>query len=360
MMDEKRLEQKYRELKHQAAPDLWARIEGNLKDHPERAGKAQHAETIREFPQRKRGKTPVYGMAAAAAAILVLVAAVPQLDRIGGGKSAAPMMNQAAADSDMEAAPMDMAPENTAQGDAAIPETQEMALSSEVTAAENSAENSAGNSAGKAKAAGAAKDLPDGVLSYGQLQLTSWQPLQVPEQAVTVPEDSQYFSEGILGDTELLCGATVISAELETDHSGKAVKVVYELELDQVYYAEDYTAGMDRFTVKSPIIKTDGDEAYVLYQLLPEGTYLLPLKKQDGDWELLYPFAPQIQVTGEGAYLFHSGYVSLVTEDTSVVIGSQEGANDYYYDRMLLREDDNFLSDFVSLVEHQAQGRKKE
>ena len=64
-------------------------------------------------------------------------------------------------------------------------------------------------------------------------------------------------------------------------------------------------------------------------------------------------------MTGDGAYLFHSGYASLVTEDTSVVIGIQEGENDYYYDRMLLREDGNFLSDFVSLVEHQTQGRKK-
>ena len=36
MMDEKRLEEEYRNLKRQAAPDLWARIDANLKDHPER------------------------------------------------------------------------------------------------------------------------------------------------------------------------------------------------------------------------------------------------------------------------------------------------------------------------------------
>lgn len=305
MMDEKRLKQEYTELKRQAAPNLWARIEGNLKDHPERVSTDKEAEVIRRLPDKKRRKTPFYGMAAAAAAILVLAVTVPQLDRMGSSKSAAP-----AGLLPTEAAPV-------------IHEMEIM------------------------------REAPD------QLRKTAWQPLQVPEQAVTVPEDSQYFSEGILGDTELLCAATVISAELETDHSGKAVKVVYELAVDQVYYAEDYTTGMDMITVKSPIIKTDGDEAYVLYQLLPESTYLLPLKKQDGDWELLYPFAPQIQVTGDGAYLFHSGYASLVTEDTSVVIGIQEGENDYYYDRMLLREDDNFLSDFVSLVEHQTQGRKK-
>ena len=79
---------------------------------------------------------------------------------------------------------------------------------------------------------------------------------------------------------------------------------------------------------------------------------------EDGVWELLYPFAPQIQVTGDGAYLFHSGYASLVSSEASVVIGSQEGESDYYYDRMLLRDDDNFLSDLISLVEREAQGRK--
>ena len=32
MMDEKRLEQEYRKLKHQQAPDLWKRIEENLRE----------------------------------------------------------------------------------------------------------------------------------------------------------------------------------------------------------------------------------------------------------------------------------------------------------------------------------------
>ena len=57
-------------------------------------------------------------------------------------------------------------------------------------------------------------------------------------------------------------------------------------------------------------------------------------------------------MTGDGAYLFHSGYVSLVNDTTDVVIGSQEGENDYYYDRMVLRNDEDFLSQLVSLVEH--------
>lgn len=192
--------------------------------------------------------------------------------------------------------------------------------------------------------------LPEGILACDQLQLASYQPVALPGNAVTVAEDSQYFSEDILRDAELLCGARVTGVSLEQDATGKAVKVVYEMAMEQVYYAEDYVTGMETVTVKSPIIKTDGDEMYILYQLQPGGTYLLPLYKPGQDWELLYPFAPQIQVTGDGAYLFHTGYTSLMTEDTSLVIGRPEGDNDYFYDRMVLRRDENFLSDLLKLV----------
>jgi hypothetical protein len=194
--------------------------------------------------------------------------------------------------------------------------------------------------------------LPEGVLSYGQLKLAAYQPVAVPENAVTTAEDSQYFSEDILRDTQLLCGGTVTNVSFEQDQSGKAVKVVYEMTLDQVYFSEDYITGTETITVKSPIVRTDGDEVYILYQLQAGGTYLLPLHKPEQDWELLYPFAPQIQVTGDGAYLFHSGYSSLMNEDTSVVIGSPEGNNDYFYDRMVLRDDKDFLSELLALIEH--------
>lgn len=402
MMDEKRFEQEYREMKRQAAPDLWARIEGNLADHPEREEQAQQeahlgqTAEVQEFPRKRKGRRPVYGMAAAAAAVLVLVVAGPQLRRGGSSMSAAPMVGAAQADGEMEMAQAGAAetwaaaaeagadaaqsgndagvsaaaPGSTAAAPAPSGSTSGMAGAGADTGADTTAKSAASTPPGaNEKASGAmvtagtppetASDVTD-VPQVTAIQPALWQPLSVPENAVTVAEDSQYFSEGILGDTELLCGATVTSASLEQDASGRAVKVVYELTLDKIYYSEDYTAGITKLTVKSPIIETDGDEAYVLYQLKPETTYLLPLKTQDGGWELLYPFAPQIQVTGDGAYVFHSGYASLVTEDTSVMAGDPEGTNDYYYDRMLLREDDNFLSDFVSLVTDQVQGRKTE
>ncbi len=392
-MDEKMLEQEYRKLKRQAAPDLWNRIEMNLAEHPEReaepaemagaeyqAGeparldKAEHqaAEPARldeiepkaaqniskrvDSHRRVPVWRPAFGMAAAAALVVVTVVA----NRQAGSKSMAPDMMMRKPLAAAEAAPM--APEN------------ELAEMIEETAADMIQENDgidagAGGSdkmeaggAGSGAYAGAeafsGERTGRGVLTYEELELAAYQPMAVPDRAVTVPEDSAYFSEAILGDTGLLCGGTVTEVSLEQDASGRAVKVVYEISLDQVYYSEDYTTGMETITVKSPIVETEGDKAYVLYQLQKGGTYLLPLKDQDGAWELLYPFAPQIQVTGDGAYLFHSGFASLVSSEASVVIGSQEGDSDFYYDRMLLRDDDNFLSDLISLVEREAQGRK--
>ncbi len=371
-MDEKRLEQEYRELKHKAAPDLWDRIEKGLKEHPRR----QETETISdtepvvwdeksarlmEIPDRE-GKRPqkrlrrIYGMAAAAAAMLALVITVPKMtDKKSEMKSMARDAGQeiiaAETKADIGNALSEAGGEDRA-GDRAEYKAEDRTEYK----AEAGTEDRAGYKA-EARAEDRAEyqakaGTTDGILYYEELKLAAYRPMAVPENAVTVPEDSQYFSEAILKDAQLLCGGTVTKVSFEKDSSGKAVKVVYEMTLDQVYYAEDYTAGMETITVKSPIIKTDGDEVYILYQLQPGGVYLLPLCRKDKDWELLYPFAPQIQVTGDGEYLFHSGYASLVNEATSVVIGSQEGSNDYYYDRMVLRKDEDFLSDLLALAGH--------
>lgn len=300
MIDEKRLEQEYRKLQEQAAPDLWDRIEGKLKEHPERNA----IEEIKPAPAgeagQKRKKGPVwyrswYGLATAAAVIAVTFG---------------------------------------------------------VNLVRNSGQVTSGMTAGPAMAA-----LAPGVVTWRQLSVPVYAALSVPEQAKTLSEDAWYFSEDILADTELLCEAKVHGVSLEYDDSGNAAKVVYEMTIDEVYYAEDYVSFAELIQVKSPIICSDGDEAYLLYQLQVDGGYLLPLKKQEGSWELLFPFAPQVQILKQGGYLFHSGYASLVDNDISVVVGQQEAANDYYYDRMLLRTDNRFLSDFLTLVEHKVQGR---
>lgn len=308
MIDEKRLEQEYRRLQKEAAPDLWDRIEGQLREHPEREIRTTQTRTAVQEPetgdsranQRTRfRRRQWYGLATAAAV---------------------------------------------------------MAVTFGVSLVRNSGQTPMDQAAGMPDGAATVASSP-GVVTWKQLSVPAYTALSIPEQARTVPEDAWYFSEDILADTELLCGARIRNVSFEYDSSGNASKVVYDMTIDEVYYAEDYASPAEQIQVKSPIIQTDGDEAYLLYQLQVDGRYLLPLKKQEGIWELLFPFAPQIQVLEQGGYLFHSGYTSLMDDDTAVVVGQQEAANDYYYDRMLFREDDSFLSDFLTLVEREVQGR---
>lgn len=306
MIDEKRLEREYRKLEEAAAPDLWDRIEMRLEERPGRepasvSGHAGGEDTAKQGGGAGKGS----GWAR-------------RLRRYGYGLTAA-----AAA----------------------------IAVTAGLNAGRNSADRTADGAAGTSAETTAAA-VTEGAMPYKQLSVSAYTALPIPEQAVTVPEDTWYFSEAILEDTELLCGAEVGSVSFEYDSFGNAVKVVYDLTIDEIYYAEDYAPSAGQLQVKSPIVKADGDEAYLLYQLQEGSTYLLPLKKQEGAWELLYPFAPQVQVLKEGGYLFHSGYASLMDSRTLVVVGQQEAANDYYYDRMLFRDDVGFLSDFLSLVEH--------
>lgn len=336
-MDEKQFEQEYRAWKKQDAPQLWERIEPRLQDHvrtQEDAGTQKHVRTqehtrIQKYAGTRKNRYMRYGISAAAAAVvlaLVLPGALYSKKTILDGGSGREAKVQET----------DVLPENTV--------TQETAAAQETKAMPEAA--------AAPEAAAVQKTIP-GLYSYQQLGLKEGNLLSVPENAVSVPEDAGYFSEELLGDTQLLCSGTVEEVSLDYDEHQRAVKVVYQLTLDAVHYAEDYISSSGRITVQSPIVETEGDEVYLLYQLQPGGRYLLPLKKEGADWELLYPFAPQIQITQDEGYVFHSGYASLMNDETHVVAACQEGANDYFYDRMLLREDEAFLSEFMELMERQ-------
>ena len=291
-MDEKRFEQDYRDWKRQTAPDLWDRIEGRLNDCPKRESQLP---TVK-LPTHKRW---LYRWAAGIAAVLCIAALAPGLYQkraiLNGSESG-------------------------------LQETTYAAMVEETTLASEFHEEAEG------------------------VMRTNCR-LILPQDALTVPADSAYFSQEILFDAELVCTATVEDASLEYDTQGRANRVVYQLVLDQIHDAQDYIAKASQITVKSPIVRAEGDEAWVLYQMQAGKTYLLPLKKQKESWELLYPFAPQIQLTDTQGYLFHSGYTSLINETTQVVAREPEGKNDYFYDRMLVREDEYFLSDFLKLIQ---------
>lgn len=364
MNSKRTFEQDYKNLKRLETPDLWSRIEKNLNEHPDRNLELHHnliqpdleIRTSDDSKNRQNRPSPasrqtdwhllsaraVSGLAAAAAAVILFVVLAPwqnhDLPIHSGG------MAETAAE-----APDIWAGENTTRETEGIRPSADGALTmSPPPVNYDSPEES--TTAGKAQIPPSSST---DALFYSQLTPTPLAPLTVPDCAQTVPEDAVYFSEDILGDTELLCQGTVTASRLETDETGSAVTVSYDIALDQVYYSQDYlmTASV---TVTAPIIEAVSDseaESHVLYQLLTGATYLLPLKKDEQEcWQLLCASAPQVQLTTDGAYLFHSGYTTLADSRAQVVIGNQEGANDYYYDKMLLREDDDFLTDFIALT----------
>ncbi len=383
------LEQEYRNLKTQAAPDFWDRIEAGLKEHPERgaagetmqaaAGKSSGESEVLQMKGRRESEMPENNgkesdgklvrfraryayRAAAAAAVVVVLAAVPrllelpQMDLLWNGAGGDAFRNEAA----VFTAAQDEAGENESLGaaDVNLPETTIEAGETFLAGAD---ENGAGSLSGgqpemqqSAQTSGStASKVRAGVLSVNELRLAAYHPLDVPEGAVTVEEDMEYFTENALKDTQLLCLVQVETARFETDEAGAASRIVYDTVLKEIYYGSENPVPGSVLTIVSPIIGTAGPQSHTLYQLQESGVYLLPLTVRNGEWELVFPYAPQIQKTEDGQYLFHSGYYSLVGEGTFIVLGNQEGPNDYYYDRMFLREDDGFLPELVELIEAQ-------
>ncbi len=374
-MDEKQFEQDYRNWKRQAAPDLWERIEGRLKDYPEREESEKKfpaeypvQESIKHLIQepakyplqnatthplqepklhpdkiRINAKKRMYALAAGCAAVICLVVVIPGLFSKDSGLTGLKGSTSDSKSPDYVSGSI-IAQETTAAEE--FGETfDETFLAGDFQ--ESISPETVHDKAGQTEA-GQPKAIPDNHSDGGVIQTKTR--LTVPEDALTLSSDTAYFSQAILQDTELLCTGTVKDASFVYDDSGRAVGVSYQLSLSQIHYAQDYIAQTDQITVNSPIVRVEGDEAWLLYQMEPGKTYLLPLKKTEGNWELLYPFAPQIQLTGKQGYLFHSGYTSLINETTQVTAGVQEGENDYFYDRMLLREDEGFLSDFLELI----------
>ncbi|MCI9048530.1 MAG: hypothetical protein HFG71_14940 [Hungatella sp.] len=348
MNNKRTLEQDYKNLKRLETPDLWSRIEKDLNERPDRRQNASGQDLLSPNPpaRRRHALSPTSRIprpaasriAAAAAAGVILITAAAPWKKPGplSGHSASRENAVITAETTMASADRD------AEGQAG--QAQEtMAFQEEDQAA-------AFGPSSQAETPPAGRP---GVVSYSQLSLTDHAPLTVPAQARTMPEDAQYFSQDMLKGTELLCQATVIEARLETDQDGVPWAVSYQILLDQIYYSQDYVDASSYLTVTAPIIEAQSDpgaQSHVLYQLQPGASYLLPLTRRDQNWHLLCAFAPQVRITADGEYLFHSGYTTLVNHQTAIVIGSQEGANDYYYDKMLLRDDDGFLGDFIALT----------
>lgn len=305
------LKKAYRDLQLQEAPDLWNRIESNLMPKAvveEETPKIIHAEKRK----KKKNYRTEAGLAAAACCILLV---------FGG------MMGR------QKGADVTGAAETTAGSEMMVKGTAD-AVSPQPVSGDMSVS-----------------------ISYDSLALRGTDAPAPPEHAVYVPADHYYFTEADLKDAGLLSQVTVESVSYENDPDGRADSVVYDVVVDNVLYLEDYVSEAQKLQVKSPLVGSREDG--MLYSLKEGGTYILPLKYENSAYWLVYPNAPQIEVTEDTKYLFHTGWQSLINDQTAIVLKNALSPEDYYYDRMVMRKDPVFLSNLTALMQvmHKTEGK---
>ena len=322
MSDKKNLRQEYIELQHHQAPDLWDRIESQLEEKSPEQITAGNLE-------RKRIRSSRYWVKglAAAACMFIFVSAVWVSGKVAGQKTAS--LEQ------VQETVKFAGPQQTAGA-------LETTMAVQETAAQDGSFTNE-NSPGYETAGILAVD-------YRTLSLKAAEPLALPPAVKTVDND-RYFSEAVLSDTGLLCQGRVQQVSFEYDEDGTATAISYQIEVNKILYSEDYMTEGAVVNVKSEIDQNAVVGNTVLYALLENRTYLLPLAARDESLWLVFPFAPQIELTDNQEYLFHNGWKSLVNQDSYVVLNNETVPEDTYYDRIYLRKDSAVEDELVSLME---------
>lgn len=62
--------------------------------------------------------------------------------------------------------------------------------------------------------------------------------------------------------------------------------------------------------------------------------YILPLGERDGKYYIVFPSAPQTELTEDGYAVFHNGWTSFMENETAYLECPRNGKDDYFYDRM--------------------------
>lgn len=189
------------------------------------------------------------------------------------------------------------------------------------------------------------------------------------------------FTENILSEGSAVIKGTVtdirfkeynymIGSEESEGRETQAVRqsVIYEIKVDRIFYSDgSFSEGEtiiienDLYTytsLASSVEKLKTNRQYILALYENDGEVYIPAdtevlestQKLESSLSVLYPFTTQIEITADGKYIFPDHWVSLVNEETkTVTMDIEEGFG--YYGEMKLREDENFESDFQSLVD---------
>lgn len=74
--------------------------------------------------------------------------------------------------------------------------------------------------------------------------------------------------------------------------------------------------------------------------------YILPLGENDGKYYIVFPSAPQTELTVDGYAVFHNGWTSLMEKETAYLECPRNGKDDYFYDRMAVTFAGNLEIDY--------------
>lgn len=151
--------------------------------------------------------------------------------------------------------------------------------------------------------------------------------------------------------------------------------IVYEVKVDDIYLEDGKVKSGETFKIEQQCFNGCYLTDSASFDLKINHQYILPLFyagdkilyegsldlenfaegdiNRDGKYSIIYPFAPQIEVTLNNEYIFHSEWESLMNDKTVDVIMPYETQEESLYaDKMKLRRDDKFINDLQGLINY--------
>ncbi len=149
--------------------------------------------------------------------------------------------------------------------------------------------------------------------------------------------------------------------------------IVYEIKVDEIYLEDGKIKAGDTLKIEQQCFNGCYLTDSALFDLKINHQYILPLFyagekilyegsfdlenyadgdiTRDGQYSIVYQFAPQIEVTLDSEYIFHSEWKSLINDKTiEVIMPTDSPEESFYADKMKLRRDTDFITDLQALI----------
>lgn len=188
------------------------------------------------------------------------------------------------------------------------------------------------------------------------------------------------FSESFVDDSELVFKGTVTNAYYKTykydtysnkfEENGRlhniAVTVVYEMKIEDILYSNENFKVGDTIKIENQYDSWSFPNEEEFCKLKVNHQYIIPVSefgeniiysvdqsdyasgdiKRDGKYAINYQYAPQIEVTLDNQYIFHTGWTSLINDNSrEVIVDGLEGP----LLKFKMRDDEAFIEDLKSV-----------